>query len=297
MISAHSQTFLHYAADRTLSRAFGLLRDTTDLKRAEEEALRHRDQLERADKMISLGILVSGIVHEINNPNYTIGLNAPLLRGAWRDAESLLDRLGDTDQNLRIGGMPWNEARAEMAGMLDDIQHASERIRNIVTDLRGFALDHDPGERRRVSLNNVVARSLRLLGKHIAKATKGFTLVLADDEPFVTANASRLEQVVINLVLNACQALQSDEQAICIETGADGERAFIRVRDEGRGIAPADLANIRTPIFTTKRAEGGTGLGLAVSDRIAVEQGGQLTFQSVVGEGTTAMLWLPLEIR
>ncbi|HSY51675.1 MAG TPA: PAS domain S-box protein [Thermoanaerobaculia bacterium] len=291
---ARSQTFLHYAADRTLTRAVGLLRDITDLKRAEEEGARHRDQLERADKMISLGILVSGIVHEINNPNHAIGLNAPLLRDAWRDAASLLDRLGATDENLRIGGMPWKEARTEMEAMIDDIQHASERIRNIVTELRNFTLDHDPGERRRVSLNAVVARSLRLLGKHIAKATKGFTLELADHEPFVTANFSRLEQVVVNLVLNACQALQNDEQAIRIETGTDGERAFIRVRDEGRGIASADLANIRTPFFTTKRAEGGTGLGLAVSDRIAGEQGGQLTFQSAVGEGTAATLWLPL---
>jgi PAS domain S-box-containing protein len=293
---ARGQTFLHYAANGALTRAFGLLRDITDLKRAEEEAARHRDQLERADKMITLGILVSGIVHEINNPNHTIGLNAPLLRDTWRDAAILLDQLAGTDDTLRIGGMPWKEARVEMAGMLDDIQHASERIRTIVTGLRNFALDHDPGERRRVSLNHVVASSLRLLGKHIAKATKSFTLELAEEEPLVNANASRLEQVVVNLVLNACQALQNEEQAICIETGAEEARAFIRVRDEGRGIAAADLANIRTPFFTTKRTEGGTGLGLAVSDRIAGEQGGELTFQSEVGKGTTATLWL-LETR
>jgi PAS domain S-box-containing protein len=292
-----SQTFLQYAADRTLIRAFGLLRDITDMKRAEEEASRHRDQLERADRMISLGILVSGIAHEINNPNHTIVLNVPLVRDAWRDAASLLDQLSETGETPRLGGMPWKEARTEMAAMIDDIQHASERIRSIVAELRSFALDHDPGERRRVSLNHVVARSLRLLGKHIARATKRFTLALADDEPFVSANASRLEQVVVNLVLNACQALQSDDQAICIESGAEGDRAFIRVRDEGRGIAAADLPNIRTPFFTTKRAEGGTGLGIPVSDRIAGEQGGELTFQSESGKGTTATLWLPREER
>lgn len=95
-------------------------------------------------------------------------------------------------------------------------------------------------------------------------------------------------------MLNACQALQNDRQAIFIETGAAEPRAFIRVRDEGRGIAEDDLANIRTPFFTTKRAEGGTGLGLAVSDRIAGEQGGELAFESEVGRGTTATLWLPL---
>lgn len=289
------QTFLLYAADGSLARAFGIMRDITDIKRAEEEAARQRDQLVHADKMISLGILVSGVAHEINNPNHTIGLNVPLLRSAWRDAASLLDNLAAAEEGLRIARMPWSEARAEVTAMLDDIQHASERIRNIVTELRGFALDHDPGEWRSVSLNDVVNGSLRLLGKHVEKATKRFELALADEAPCVIGNASRLEQVVVNLVLNACQALQNDTQAIRIETGREEQRAFIRVRDEGRGIAAEDLANIRTPFFTTKRAEGGTGLGLAVSDRIAGEQGGELTFQSEVGRGTTATLWLPLE--
>ncbi|HEY0371478.1 MAG TPA: PAS domain S-box protein [Thermoanaerobaculia bacterium] len=292
---ARGETFLHFSEDGTLTRAFGIMRDITDLKRAEAEAARQRDQLERADKMISLGILVSGIAHEINNPNHTIGLNAPLLRDGWRDAVSLMEVLGAAEEDVRICGMPWQEARSELAAMLDDIQHASERIRNIVTELRSFALDHDPGERGRVSLNKIVTDALRLMGKHIAKATKRFTLELPDDEPFAIANAQRLEQVVINLVLNACQALQNDEQAICVETGEEEERAFIRVRDEGRGIASDDLPQIRTPFFTTKRAEGGTGLGLAVADRIATEQGGALSFQSAPGRGTTATLWLPLE--
>ena len=289
------QTFLQYAGDGSLTRAFGITRDITDVKRAEEEAAQHRDQLVRADKMISLGILVSGIAHEINNPNHAIGLNVPLLRDTWLDAASLLDRLAATEENLRVGRLPWSEARDEACAMLDDIQHASERIRNIVTELREFALDHDPGERRRISINDLVTGSMRLLGKHIARATKHFALTLADDDPLVAGNPSRLEQIVVNFVLNACQALQNDQQAISIETGAVGKRAYIRVRDEGRGIAAEDLAKIRTPFFTTKRAEGGTGLGLAVSDRIAVEQGGELAFESEVGRGTTATLWLPLE--
>lgn len=292
---ARGQTFLNYAPEGTLTRAFGIMRDITDLKRAEEEAARQRDQLVRADKMISLGILVSGIAHEINNPNHTIGLNVPLLRDAWRDAAALLDRVAETEENLRVGRMRWEEARTEVAAMLDDVDHASERIRNIVTELRGFALDHDPGQRRIISINDVVSSALRLLGKHIAKATKHFATSLDVNEPRVAGNASRLQQIVVNLVLNACQALQNDQQAIAIETGVEGDRAFIRVRDEGRGIAAEDLPKIRAPFFTTKRGEGGTGLGLAVSDRIATEQGGELTFDSQVGRGTVATLWLPLE--
>lgn len=288
------QSFVSYGPDGSAIRSFGILRDITATKRAEEEAARHRDELLRADKMISLGILVSGMAHEINNPNHTIGLNLPLLRDAWRDAVRLLDELAAARDELRIGRMPWSEARGEVAAMIDDIDLASERIRNIVTELRGFALDHDPGERRNVSVNEIVNASMRLLNKHIARATKQFELTLPDDVPPIVGNPRRLEQVVVNLVLNACQALQRDDQAIRLSTGVDAGRVFIRVHDEGRGIAREHLANIRTPFFTTKRAEGGTGLGVSVSDRIAGEHGGELTFESEVGRGTTATLWLPL---
>lgn len=291
---ARGQSFGTFAEDGSMIRAFGILRDITDAQRAEEEAARHRDELVRADKMISLGILVSGMAHEINNPNHSIGLNAPLVRNAWRDASALLDEIAEQRPDLRVGRMPWTEARREVASMLDDIEHASERIRNIVTELRGFALDHDPGEQHNVSVNDIVTSSLRLLGKHIARATKNFEMALADHVPPIVGNARRLEQVVVNLVINACQALERDDQSIRILTGVHARRAFIRVRDEGRGIAAEDLANVRTPFFTTKRAEGGTGLGLAVSDRIAGEHGGELTFESEVGRGTTATLWLPL---
>jgi signal transduction histidine kinase len=234
------------------------------------------------------------MAHEINNPNHTIGLNVPLVRDAWRDAAELLDGIAAVQRELRIGRMPWSEARGEVTAMLGDIEHASERIRNIVTELRAFALDQDPGERRSVSVNDIVNASLRLLGKHIARATRRFWLDLMDDIPPIHGNPQRLEQVVVNLVLNACQALESVDQAISIATGVERNRAFIRVRDEGRGIAAADLAKIRTPFFTTKRAEGGTGLGLAVSDRIAGEHGGELAFDSAPGRGTVVTLWLPL---
>jgi PAS domain S-box-containing protein len=288
------QNFATYGEDGAMIRAFGILRDITEATRIEHEAAQQRDELLRADKMISLGILVSGVAHEINNPNHSIGLNLPLLREAWRSAASLLDEMAAGKPDLRIGHMPWSEARAEVPAMLDDVELASDRIRNIITELRAFSLDHDPGERRAVSINDVTARALRLLGKQIARATTRFELDLARDIPAVHANASRIEQVVVNLVLNACQALQNDQQAIRLSTGFDGQRVFLRVRDEGRGIAPEHLAKIRTPFFTTKRAEGGTGLGVPVSDRIAREHGGELTFESEPGRGTTATLWLPL---
>ena len=139
----------------------------------------------------------------------------------------------------------------------------------------------------------IVTASMRLLGMHIARATKRFELSLGDDLPPAYVNSRRIEQVVVNLVLNACQALERDDQAVRLATGFDGQRVFIRVQDEGRGMPAEDLARIRTPFFTTKRNKGGTGLGVPVSDRIAGEHGGELTFESEPGRGTTATLWLP----
>ena len=290
---ANSLLFATYADDGSMIRAFGILRDITDLRRAEEELARHRDELLRADKMITLGILVSGMAHEINNPNHTIGLNAPLVRDAWRDASALLGELAQSRSGLRIGRMPLEEARSEVAAMIDDIEDASERIGYIVSELRTFALDQDPGERREVFVNDVVRASLRLVGKQIARATRHFELDLAEPTPPILGNARRLEQVVVNLLLNAVQSLEHDGETVCVATGSEGARVFIRVSDEGRGIAPEHLPNIRTPFFTTKRAEGGTGLGVSVSDRIAGEHGGELTFESELGRGTIATLWLP----
>jgi PAS domain S-box-containing protein len=276
-------------------RLIAIMLDVTEQRRLEHAAQHEREAMTRADKMISLGVLVSGVAHEINNPNHSIMLNAPLLRDAWKSIVPIVDEHASRDEATRIGNLPWSEMRAEGASMIDDIEHAAERIRGIVTELRGFALDHDPGERRAVSMNEVVTSSLRLLGNHIRKATTRFSTVLERDLPQVPGNQRRLEQVLVNLIINACQAIESAECAIVIETGRTPTHVFVRVTDEGPGIAPDDLRKIKDPFFTTKRATGGSGLGLAVSDRIAQEHGGELTFESEPGRGTSATLSIPVE--
>jgi PAS domain S-box-containing protein len=274
-------------------RVYGVVQDVTEQRRLEQAAQREREALTRADKMISLGVLVSGVAHEINNPNHSIMLNAPLLRDAWKDLVRIVDE--HASEETRVGNIPWEEMRTEGAAMIDDVEGAAQRIRGIVTELRGFALDHYAGERRPVSMNDVVQSSLRLLGSHIRKATTRFSTVLAPELPEVQANQSRLEQVLVNLVINACQALEGPECAIVIETGRTPTHVFVRVSDQGRGIPRDDLRKIKDPFFTTKRATGGSGLGLAVSDRIAQEHGGELTFESEPGRGTTATLSIPLQ--
>jgi PAS domain S-box-containing protein len=289
-------SFAERNAAGAVTRVYGIVQDVTEQRQVEQAAQREREAMTRADKMISLGVLVSGVAHEINNPNHSIMLNAPLLRDAWKSIVPIVDGHASAHGEMRIGGLPWAEMRTEGTAMIDDIEHAAERIRGIVTELRGFALDHSAEERRAVPINDVVTSSLRLLGNHLRKATSRFSTVLAPDLPRVQANQRRLEQVLVNLVINACQALESADCAIVIETGRTPTHVFVRVIDEGQGIAPENLRQVKDPFFTTKRAAGGSGLGLAVSDRIAQEHGGELTFESEPGRGTTATLSIPIEV-
>jgi signal transduction histidine kinase len=284
------------AAGETV-RLYGVIQDMTEQRHVEQAAQREREALTRADKMISLGVLVSGVAHEVNNPNHSIMLNAPLLRDAWKSIVPIVNDHAAEHGDLRVANLPWDEMRNEATSMIDDIEHAAERIRDIVTELRNFALDHDPGERRSVSMNDVVQSSLRLLGNHIRKATSKFSVTYADGLPPVFGNQRRLEQVLVNLIINACQSLENNDCAVTIETGKTATHVFVRVIDEGRGISKEDLRKIKDPFFTTKRASGGSGLGLAVSDRIVQEHGGELTFESEPGRGTTATLSIPAEVR
>ncbi len=280
-------------------RGYGVMQDITEQKKAEEAAQRQREELTRADRMISLGVLVSGVAHEINNPNHLIMLNAPLLRSAWNDVIPIVDEHALHGGNLRVANLPWDEMRTEVPEIIDEIAQGAERIRAIVTELREFGRDQRAGELRLHAVNDIVRGSLRLLANHLRKATSKFSVDLGAGLPLVEANAQRLEQVIVNLVLNSCQALPGTDAAIRVATclnPADG-RVEVHVIDEGRGIAPDDLKKIRDPFFTTKRAEGGMGLGLAVSERIVQEHNGLLTFHSEPGRGTTAVLSLPVHQR
>lgn len=276
-------------------RGYGIQQDITDLKRAEESARQQREELMRADRMISLGILVSGVAHEINNPNQFITLNAPFLRDTWKDIAPIIESHARANRGFRVNGMPWSEMKDEIPAIISEIDRGAERIRSIVSELKAFGRDPGAAELRPASLNEIIESSLRLMATHIRRATSDFTTDLASDLPHVLANPHRLEQVVINLVMNSCQALERPDASIRVETSYDAKskRVLMRVIDEGCGIPADNLRNIRDPFFTTKRAEGGMGLGLAVSDRIVQEHNGSLSFESEPGHGTTATLSLP----
>jgi polar amino acid transport system substrate-binding protein len=255
-----------------------------------------QEELLQAGKMASLGILVSGVAHEINNPTGLILYNLPLLRNAYRVTESELEARFQESGDFSIGGLKYSELREEIPRMFDEMQGGANRIKHIVEDLKDFARKDTSSLKEIIDLNTIVQTSVRLLDSSIRKATSRFQADYMDSLPMIRGNAHRIEQVVVNLLLNACQALENPEQGIHLSTSFDLDQktVVLTIRDEGIGIPPEHLANLTDPFFTTKRESGGTGLGLSVSAGIVKDHQGKLEFQSAPGEGTTAILTLPV---
>jgi polar amino acid transport system substrate-binding protein len=264
---AWTRSLHHQVRARTAS----LRREVAERERAVEDLKLHQQQLVQADKMAALGVLVSGVAHEINNPNGLILLATPSVKAFVLDALEVLDDRAGDEGDFEIGGVPYSRARAEVPRLLDQMQDGSRRIKRIVEDLKDFARRQDAPRLEPVDLNVVAQASLRLVENAVRKATGRFEARWGNGPLTVFGDGQRIEQVIVNLVLNACQALPDRDRAIAVSTARDGDRVILRVRDEGAGIAPEHLPRLTDPFFTTKRESGGTGLGLAVSAGIVKE--------------------------
>ena len=247
------------------------------------------------DKMVALGVLVSGVAHEINNPNNFIMLNTPLIQDAWRSIAPILDQYQKENGDFLVGGLSYSEFRDAAPSLFAGITEGSQRIKSIVDSLKRFARV-DPSEMTYgINVNEVTRSAVTLLNNHIKKSTDRFSCSYGEQIPPIRGHYQRLEQVVINLLQNACDALPDKSCAIRIVTSFDqeGNHVAISVQDEGIGIDAEKLSSIQDPFYTTKRDRGGTGLGLSVSSGIVKSHDGQLVFESTLGRGTTATVMLP----
>lgn len=224
-------------------------------------AAEHETELERADRLASLGQLAASVAHELSNPLTYLQTNLELM---------------EEQQPLT----------AEASASLQDALEATGRIRVIVRDLKDYSRFDD--ELAPVALERVVRAGLRIAGGELKRLSVRPLLAAC---PLVLANEVRLGQVLVNLLVNASQA-GAKEIAVCTLTDVGGN-AVLAVRDTGQGIPPDLLRRVKDPFFTTKPAGVGTGLGLAVCDRLVRQLGGVMTIESTVGVGTTVTIVLP----
>lgn len=262
--------------------------DNSEKEQLQEEAL-------RTSRLASLGMLAAGVAHEINNPNAFILYNSDILRGIFDELFPYLQTKIAADDRVEFGGLSWQELGQELPGMFAAIQEGAQRIKRIVTDLRDYARHENQNDFSAIDINEVAATSVRLVQNPLKKSTADFSMDLAPELPLIEGDFGRLEQVVINLLLNSCQALTRPDQAIRLQTfQPNPEQVVLQVSDEGQGIPEDILQSITQPFTTTKRNSGGTGLGLSVSSRIVKAHNGELHFESQPGEPTRVALILPV---
>ncbi|MBU5615049.1 transporter substrate-binding domain-containing protein [Geomonas sp. Red51] len=294
VIALWSKTLHKRVAERTTA----LAQEVAERNKALEELKRHQDKLIQADKMTSLGTLVSGVAHEINNPNGLLLLDIPVLKRVHDDAEEILEEHYREHGDFMLGGVPYSEMREEIPRILDEMQDGAQRIKRIVNDLKDFARK-DVGQKSLVDLDAVARTALRLVDPTIRSSTNHFQADFHGSLPRIQGNAQRIEQVIVNLVLNACQALPNRDCGVSLGTSYDPAQGqvLLQVSDQGVGVAQEHLPYLLDPFFTTKRESGGTGLGLSVSAGIVEDHGGSLQFQSTPGAGTTVTLAFPVPDR
>ncbi|MDX1984508.1 MAG: ATP-binding protein [Bryobacteraceae bacterium] len=236
------------------------------LQREMEERRAVEQQLAHAQKMESIDRLAGGVAHDFNNLLTVIFANVEMARIS--------------------GGMP--EAHA---GILDEIELASKRASDLTRQLLTFAR-RQMVEPRVVDLNTLTAETSKLMRRLVGEDVE-LTMVLSPEPVVVKVDPGQFEQVLINLVVNARDALSGGGK-ICVETAVRGGEAILTVADTGCGMTAETVARIFEPFFTTKQKTGGTGLGLAICYGIVRQAGGEIRVQSRPGEGARFDVHLPL---
>lgn len=263
---------------------------THDLKLALEELKETHAQLAQSEKMVAIGRLVAGVAHEINNTTNFISGALPPLRKRITELEklSLLPQEEEPDRERCAAII------SSVKVLLENVSEGARRTNKIVGDLKSFSR---PADEELVSVDvNQCLRSTCTLAYPEYKYRIELDFQLAEDLPMVEGVQGQLNQVFMNLLLNAFQA-QTEKGVLTLQTWADGEAVHVLFRDNGPGIPDHVIGRIFEPFFTTKTVGKGTGLGLSISYGIIQKHQGQILVRSVLGQGSEFEVILPFKRR
>lgn len=277
----------------------GIGEDITERVQAEEALKNSQEKLYQAQKMDTLGTLVAGMAHEINNPINLIMYNISLFQKVWHDCLPVLNQYGGKEPGRKYGGLTYDFLEENSDRLLSDMDMAANRVAKIVSDLKNFARQSNVVDKSSMQINTAVENALRLAQTSLRKSGVELEIDLASDLPLLKGNLQNIEQIILNLVINAVQAIDHDQGVVRIATGFQNKdrRIFVSITDNGCGVAPDISDKLFDPFVTDKQAEGGTGLGLSVTYSLVNAHDGEIVFQSQKGEGTTFTVFFPTVVK
>jgi signal transduction histidine kinase len=277
-----------------------LERRNAELASQKAELVRLQAQLVHNKKMASIGQLAAGVAHELNNPAGFIYSNMESLGHCLSQLSQVLSayervplssefasEIEAIKREVRFDGL-----LSEFQSIVEDCQEGARRIRDIVSNLRTFSR-LDEAEIKRVDIHTGIDATVRLLSQYYNSSH--LTLIREYSQiPLVECFAGQLNQVWMNLLSNAAQAIGQERGEVRIETSVGADSVIVRISDTGQGIAPEHLDKIFDPFFSTKSVGEGTGLGLSISYGIIASHGGSISVESELGKGTTFTTVIPL---
>lgn len=285
-----------FISDLTEQRRAEKLREEIKLREAEKKMF-------EAEKLASLGRLMAGVAHEINNPNNFIYFNLPVLQDYIREIGAALREM-DAEGDTELLGQSLDTALDDLNQIIIDMEHGSSRITEIVSRLKTYVRDQAVKDKKPSDLRAVVTNATSLVDKEVRNMVRNFEVEVGE-LPLVEMHPGRIEQVLINLVLNAGQAAEKYDSYVRLQVRhleAEDE-VEVRVSDSGRGISREIKDRIFEPFFTTRLGEtprdgeAGTGLGLFITHRIIEEHNGSIAVESAEGQGTVFTVRLPVRQR
>jgi len=285
----------------TLERVIQLKRSQEALEATNKQLQEKSAQLVHSEKMASIGQMAAGVAHEINNPvgfimsnlstlqDYTGNLKAAIAicRELAAKPDSLAPELQEAVASLDIEDLDFVDE--DIDDLLRESLEGCERVRDIVQNLKGFARGDDT-EARTTDLNDCIESTLKIVWnelKYRCEVVKEY-----GDLPAITCFPGKINQVIMNLLVNGAQAI-AEKGTITLRTYHDDDRVYLAVSDTGSGIPEDVQARLFDPFFTTKEPGKGTGLGLYICHNIVEEHGGEISLESTVGQGTTFTVALP----
>lgn len=283
--------------DGTVSHIAGTWQDITEAKKLRIESEYRLQQVIQADKLASLGEVVAGVAHEINNPNSFITYNIPLLEETWMMFEPIISEYAAAHPEWRRSGLTIEELCQDMKEIIPAIRTGSDRINKVVSNLKDFARMDESSRKNPVKINRVIEKTLMIVGAQVRKLVGTLHLDLNPDLPKIKGHSQKLEQVIANLVMNAVKSIpDKDKGILSITTRYVGRihSVLIEVEDNGCGMKTSVLERIFEPFYTTRRETGGTGLGLSVSYGLIREHNGTIGVLSRPGLGSRFTVILPV---